>query len=81
MIETYIDKKINEMRKHIYTRCEKLIKEAEKLETEADRKSDEAGEHIENGNELEWEEAIKECIEKQAYADGIRHALEMLELI
>lgn len=80
-IETYFDKKTDEMKKHWYKRCEKLIKQCEKLRKEADKLYEEADEHLSNANELEWEDCLKSAIEKESFADGIECALKELEFI
>lgn len=50
----------------------------QQLESEADKLNEKAEDHLSNGNELEWEEAIKEAIEKENYALGIKEALKEL---
>lgn len=77
-MKTYFDKKTDEIKSYWYKRCEKLLRKCEKLENEADKLNEKAEEHLSNGNELEWEEAIKEAIEKENYALGIKEALKEL---
>lgn len=64
-MKTYFDKKTDEIKSYWYKRCEKLLKKCEKLESEADKLNEKAEVHLSNGNELEWEEALKEAIEKR----------------
>ncbi len=78
---TYFDKKTDEMKRHLYKNCEKLITKARKLREEANKLSEVAEEHLANGNELEWEDALRESIEKDGFADGIEFALETLEFM
>ena len=80
-IETYFDKKTDEMKKHWYKKCEKLIKQCEKLRDEADKLHEEANEHLENANELEWEDCLTKAIEKESFAYGIECALKELGFI
>lgn len=77
-IETYFDKKTNEMKRHWYGKCEKLIKKCEKLRNESDKLYEEAEEHLSNANELEWEDCLKSAIEKKSFANGIECALKEL---
>ena len=70
-MKTYFDK-------NWYKRCEKLLRKCEKLESEADKLYEKAEEHLSNSNELEWEECLKEAIEKENYALGIKEALKEL---
>lgn len=77
-IETYFDKKTDEMKKYWYTRCEKLLKKCEKLERESNKLYDEAEKHLSNGNELEWESCLTESIEKEQFASGVRYTLKEL---
>lgn len=80
-METYFDKKTNEMKNYWYKRCEKLLKKCEKLEDEADKLHEKAEEYLSDGNELEWEEALKEAIEKEYYALGVKDTLRELGFI
>lgn len=64
----------NETVKELYEKAEDYIKESIALEIEADR-------YLEEGNELEWEESLKDSIDKDAYARGIKDTLEMLGFI
>ena len=77
-MKTYFDKKTDEMKSYWYKRCEKLLRKCQKLESEVDKLNEKAEEHLSNGNELEWEEALKEAIEKENYALGIKEALKEL---
>lgn len=77
-MKTYFDKKTDEMKIYWYKRCEKLLEKCEKLENEADKLNEKAEEYLYDGNELEWEEAQKEAIEKENYALGIKETLKEL---
>mgnify|MGYP002104042732 FL=1 len=77
-MKTYFDKKTDEIKSYWYKRCEKLLRKCEKLENEADKLYEKAEEYLSNGNELEWEEALKEAIEKENHALGIKEALKEL---
>lgn len=77
-MKTYFDKKTDEIKSYWYKRCEKLLRKCEKLENEADNLYEKAEEHLSNSNELEWEECLKEAIEKENYALGIKEALKEL---
>jgi hypothetical protein len=77
-MKTYFDKKVDEMKNYWYKRCERLLKKSEKLNEEADKLNEEADEHMANGNELEWEDCLKQAIEKEAFADGIMFTLKEL---
>lgn len=60
---------------------EELLREINYLIEKSDELGEEATKHLENGNELEWEEAKMESVEKEAYARGIKYALVRLGLI
>lgn len=62
-------------------KIEKLLKEVNTLLDESNVLYTMSEKHLENGNELEWEETKMESVDKSAYARGIRYALEELNLI
>lgn len=78
---TYFDKKTEEMKNYWHERSDKLLKKCKKLEEESDKLNEEAEKHLSNGNELEWEECLKESIEKESYALGIKDTLRELGFI
>ena len=62
-------------------KVEDLLKKVNVLLDEGNELNVEAEKHLANGNELEWEEAKLQSVEKIAYAIGIRYALEELNLV
>ena len=77
-IETYFDKKTNEMKNHWYKKCNTLIKQCDKLRKESDKLYEASDEHLSNGNECEWEDCLRRAIEKESFADGIECTLKEL---
>lgn len=78
---SYFNKKITEIMNHWDKKCQKLLKKCEKLESQADKLNEEAEKHLSNGNEAEWEDCMKEAIEKESRALGIKEALKELGFV